>query len=92
MPTNLLEPISRFIVVKALSSSTGKIDLVEKLEIDREAGARQYWIFDRSEQMLPLYRFAENGEEPAALLSFDQRGLRRSSRNAPWSCQRFGRP
>ncbi|MDD2677505.1 MAG: Uma2 family endonuclease, partial [Methylacidiphilaceae bacterium] len=48
-----------------------RIDLVDKVEIYRGAGVREYWIFDRYQETVRIFRFAENAEEPVAVHSFD---------------------
>ncbi|MDD4933687.1 MAG: Uma2 family endonuclease [Methylacidiphilaceae bacterium] len=60
------------LVVEILSPSTRQIDLVDKVEIYREAGIQEYWIFDRCQKTIRIYRFVENGEEPIAFQSFDE--------------------
>ncbi len=59
------------LVAEMLSPSSKKTDLVDKVEIYREAGVQEYWIFDRGEETVRIYRFAENPEEPIALKSFE---------------------
>ncbi|MDD2677726.1 MAG: Uma2 family endonuclease [Methylacidiphilaceae bacterium] len=53
-----------------LSASTRNIDLKDRVEIYREAGAAEYWIFDLDEGSVRIYRFGENRHAPVAVKSF----------------------
>ncbi|MDD2676518.1 MAG: Uma2 family endonuclease [Methylacidiphilaceae bacterium] len=68
---NVQKDVIPALVVEILSPSTSRIDLVDKVEIYREAGVREYWIFDRHQETMRIFRFAENAEEPVAIYSFD---------------------
>ncbi len=68
---NVQEGVIPALVVEILSPSTKKTDLVDKVGIYREAGIGEYWIFDREEETVRIYRFAENPENPVALHRFD---------------------
>ncbi|WP_018289521.1 Uma2 family endonuclease [Verrucomicrobium sp. 3C] len=68
---NVQKDVIPALVVEILSPSTSRIDLVDKVEIYREAGVREYWIFDRHQQTVRILRFAENAAEPVAIRSFD---------------------
>ena len=60
------------LVVEILSPSTKEIDLVDKVEIYREAGVEEYWIFDRYQETVRIYRFGEKREKPVAAKSFNE--------------------
>lgn len=68
---NVQEGVIPALVVEILSPSTEKIDLVDKVEIYREAGIAEYWIFDRYRQTVRVHRFVEDPEHPVAVKSFD---------------------
>ena len=57
--------------MEMLSPSTREIDWKDKVEIYREAGIGEYWIFDRHEESVRIYRFRENREKPVAIMSFE---------------------
>ena len=69
---NVQEGVIPALVVEILSPSTRQMDLVDKVEIYREAGVQEYWIFDRGAESVRIYRFAENREKPVAVKSFDE--------------------
>ncbi|WP_020494457.1 Uma2 family endonuclease [Verrucomicrobium sp. 3C] len=58
------------LVAEMLSASTRKIDLKDKVEIYREAGVAEYWIFDLDEESVRIYRFGENRRTPFEIKSF----------------------
>lgn len=69
---NVQKGVIPALAVEVLSPSTRQIDLVDKVEIYREAGVAEYWIFDRDPETVRIYRFAENRSEPVAVQSFDE--------------------
>ncbi len=52
---NAQEGVIPALVAEMLSPSTRKIDLVDKVEIYREAGVAEYWIFDLEEENVRIY-------------------------------------
>ncbi|VVM04491.1 Uma2 family endonuclease [Methylacidimicrobium tartarophylax] len=68
---NVQQGVIPALVVEILSFSTEKIDLVDKVEIYRAAGIREYWIFDWREETVRIYRFGEDPEKPVVVKSFD---------------------
>jgi Uma2 family endonuclease len=68
---NAQEGVIPALVAEMLSPSTRKIDLVDKVEIYREAGVAEYWIFNLDEENVRIYQFRENREEPVAIQSFE---------------------
>ncbi|MDD2676772.1 MAG: Uma2 family endonuclease [Methylacidiphilaceae bacterium] len=60
------------LAVEILSHSTRQMDLVDKVEIYREAGVSEDWIFDRHQETVRIYRFAENREKPVAVHTFEE--------------------
>ncbi|MDD2675965.1 MAG: Uma2 family endonuclease [Methylacidiphilaceae bacterium] len=68
---NVQEGVIPALVVEILSPSTEKVDLVDKVEIYRAAGIREYWIFDRHAETVRIYRFEEDPEKPVAVKRFD---------------------
>ncbi|WP_018291816.1 Uma2 family endonuclease [Verrucomicrobium sp. 3C] len=68
---NVQEEVIPVLVVEILSPSTEKIDLVDKVEIYRAVGIREYWIFDRQAETVRIYRFQEDPEKPVAVKRFD---------------------
>jgi Uma2 family endonuclease len=69
---NVQEGVIPALVVEILSPSTARIDLVDKVEIYRMAGVREYWIFDRREETIRIYRFSEDAGKPVALQTFEE--------------------
>ncbi|VVM07329.1 hypothetical protein MAMT_01688 [Methylacidimicrobium tartarophylax] len=69
---NVQEGVIPALVVEILSPSTARIDLVDKVELYRKAGVREYWIFDRREETIRIYRFSEDAEKPVALQTFEE--------------------
>ncbi|VVM07327.1 Uma2 family endonuclease [Methylacidimicrobium tartarophylax] len=67
---NVQKDVVPALVIEILSPSTSRIALVDKVEIYREAGVREYWIFDRHQETVRIFRFSENAEEPVAVYSF----------------------
>ncbi len=69
---NVQEGVIPALAVEILSPSSKKIDLVDKVEIYREAAVPEYWVFDRQQETVRIYRFPENPEKPASVQSFDE--------------------
>ncbi|QSR84084.1 Uma2 family endonuclease [Methylacidimicrobium sp. B4] len=67
---NVQKGVIPALVVEILSPSTREIDLVDKVEIYREAGVSEYWILDRSQEAMRIWRFSENPNAPIAVQSF----------------------
>ncbi len=68
---NVQKDVIPALAVEILSPSTRQIDLVDKVEIYRQAGVSEYWIFDRYQETVRIFRFAEDREHPVAVKSFD---------------------
>ncbi|WP_018290127.1 Uma2 family endonuclease [Verrucomicrobium sp. 3C] len=68
---NVQDGVVPALVLEMLSPSTREIDWKDKVEIYREAGIGEYWIFDRHEESVRIYRFSENREKPVAIMSFE---------------------
>ncbi len=71
LKANVQEGVVPALVIEILSPSTEKIDLGPKVAIYREARVQEYWILDWEEETVLIYRFAEAGEKPVAVKSFD---------------------
>jgi len=68
---NVQEGVVPALVMEMLSPSTREIDWKDKVEIYHEAGIGEYWIFDRQEESVRIYRFGENREKLVAIMSFE---------------------
>ncbi|VVM08101.1 Uma2 family endonuclease [Methylacidimicrobium tartarophylax] len=67
---NVQEGVIPALAAEMLSASTRSIDLKDKVEIYREAGVAEYWIFDLDEESVRIYWFGENRQTPVAVQSF----------------------
>lgn len=56
------------LVVEVLSASTAKLDLGRKREIYANSGVREMWVVAPKTRAVEIYRFAENTNEPFAIL------------------------
>ena len=68
---NVQREVIPALVIEILSHSTRHIDLVDKVGIYLEAGIQEYWIFDRQEESVRIFRFAANPDKPVAVQSFE---------------------
>lgn len=57
------------LVIEILSPSTAKLDVGRKREIYAESGVREMWVIVPETRTLEIYRFAEDREQPASVLS-----------------------
>ena len=57
------------LVIEILSPSTAKLDVGRKREIYAESGVREMWVVAPETRTVEVYRFAENREQPVAVLS-----------------------
>jgi Uma2 family endonuclease len=55
-------------VVEILSPKTRKLDLVNKKRVYARLGVQELWIIDPEPGTLAIHRFAENADEPVAIL------------------------
>ena len=68
---NAQEGVIPSLVAEMLSPSTRNRDLVDKVEIYREAGVAEYWIFDLDEERVQIHRFGEDRKKPIAIHTFE---------------------
>jgi Uma2 family endonuclease len=60
------------LVIEILSPSTAKLDVGRKREIYAESGVREMWVIAPETRTVEVHRFAENREQPVAILSIGE--------------------